>query len=100
MSKKQSILLALAILFLFSLLFLTIFGESGLADLNLLRGKRDRIVEENERVTEENLTMYREIDRLGNDLDYVEQVARDDLGMVKREEVIIKPKESRRSKGR
>ena len=92
MSTKQSILLALAILCLFSLVLFIVFGESGLADLNLLKQERDRIAEKNEQVTQENLTRYREIDRLENDLEYVEQVARDELGMVKPDEVIIKPK--------
>ncbi len=92
MSTKQSILLALAILCLFSLLLFIVFGESGLADLNLLKQERNRIVDKNEQLTQENLAKYREIDRLENDLAYVEQVARDDLGMVKPDEVIINPK--------
>ena len=93
MSTKQNILLALAILCLFSLLLFIVFGESGLADLNLLKQERDRIREKNERITEENIANYREIERLKNDLEYVGQVARDELGMVREDEVIIKPKE-------
>ena len=92
MSAKQSIFLALAILFLFSMLLFITFGENGLADLNILRGERNRIVEKNEALTQENLAQYREIGRLKDDLQYVEKVARDELGMVKKGEVIIKPK--------
>ena len=92
MSTKQSILFACAILCLFSLLLFVIFGESGLADLNILKKERSRIVEKNEKLNQENLAKYREIDRLKHDLVYVEKVARDELGMIREGEVIIKPK--------
>ncbi|MEE8397772.1 MAG: septum formation initiator family protein [Desulfobacterales bacterium] len=92
MTTKQSIFLALAILFLVSMFPFIIFGENGLADLNLLREERDDIIEKNEMLTKENLAKYREIDRLKDDPKYIEDVARDELGMVKEGEVIIKQK--------
>lgn len=92
MTTKQSILLAFAILFLVSMLPIVIFGENGLADLNLLREERDAIVEKNEALTEENVAKYREIGRLKDDLQYIEKVAREDLGMVREGEVIIRQK--------
>ena len=98
MSTKQSILLALAILCLFSLLLLIIFGESGLADLNILKKEKSRIEEESEKLNQENIAKYREIDRLKHDLDYVEKVARDELGMIREGEVIIKRNTSQTNK--
>lgn len=92
MTTKQSILLAFAILLLVSMLPIVIFGENGLADLNLLREERDAIVEKNEALTEENVAKYREIGRLKDDLQYIEKVAREDLGMVREGEVIIRQK--------
>lgn len=71
---------------------IVIFGENGLADLNLLREERDAIVEKNEALTEENVAKYREIGRLKDDLQYIEKVAREDLGMVREGEVIIRQK--------
>jgi cell division protein FtsB len=94
MSTKQSILFAFAILSLSSLLLFIIFGESGLADLNILKREKNAIEEKNEAITQENLTKYREIDRLKHDLKYVEKVARDELGMIREGEVIIKPKDA------
>lgn len=98
MSTKQSILLAFAILCLFSLLLLIIFGESGLADLNILKKEKSRIEEESEKLNQENIAKYREIDRLKHDLDYVEKVARDELGMIREGEVIIKRNTSQTNK--
>lgn len=92
MTTKQSILLAFAILLLVSMLPIVIFGENGLADLNLRREERDAIVEKNEALTEENVAKYREIGRLKDDLQYIEKVAREDLGMVREGEVIIRQK--------
>ena len=98
MSTKQSILLAFAILCLFSLLLLIIFGESGLADLNILKKEKSRIEEESEKLNQENIAKYREIDRLKHDLVYVEKVARDELGMIREGEVIIKRNTSQTNK--
>jgi len=93
MSTKQSICLAFAILGLAILLFVIIFGESGLADLNILKREKRNIDMLNERIAQENLLKYREIDRLKTDLDYIEKVARDELGIVKAGEIVIKPKQ-------
>lgn len=81
----------MAILCLSCLLLFIIFGESGLADLSILKREKDRIVQKNEKINQENLSKYREIDRLKHDLNYLEKVARDELGMIKEGEVIIKP---------
>ena len=92
MNAREKILLSFAILAICSLLFFVVFGENGLADLNLLKQERTRLLEKNKNLERENLALYREIDRLKNDLKYIENVARQELGMVKEEEVIIKLK--------
>jgi len=95
MSAKQSICLACAILGLVILLFAVVFGDSGLADLNILRREKRTIDTLNERIAQENLLKYREIDRLKTDLNYIEEVARDELGMIKPGELVIKRKPSK-----
>ena len=92
MSDRQKIFLCVAILGLFSLLLFIMFSDNGLSDLFKLRSERERLVQENLRLKRENLTLYRTIDRLKNDPAYIESVARKELGMIRREEVIIKPK--------
>jgi cell division protein FtsB len=94
MNTREKILLSIAILALFSMLFFVIFGENGLVDLNLLRQQRDSLLEKSRILEQENLSLYREIDRLKHDLKYIENVARQELGMIKKDEVIFKLKSS------
>ena len=92
MSDRQKILLSIVILVLFSLLLFIMFSDSGLADLFKLKSEKDRLLQENARLKRENLTMYRTIERLKNDPDYIESIARKELGMIQKGEVILKPK--------
>ncbi len=94
MSDRQKILLSIVIVLLFSLLVFIMFSDSGLADLFKLKSERDRLLQENARLKRENLTMYRMIERLKNDPEYIESIARKELGMIKNGEVILKPKPS------
>ena len=94
MSDRQKILLLFAILGLFSLLLFIMFSDNGLSDLFTLRGERDRLIQENMRLKRENLTLYRTIDRLKNDPAYIESIARRELGMIRKGEVILKTKPS------
>ena len=92
MSSKQNILIAVIILSLFSLLLFIVFGENGLADLNLLKTERDGLIIQNEELVQKNLSLYREIERLKNDPKYVEDVARQELGVIGKDEIIFKVK--------
>jgi cell division protein FtsB len=94
MSDRQKILLLIVILVLFSLLVFIMFSDSGLADLFKLKSEKDRLLQENTRLKRENLTMYRMIERLKNDPEYIESIARKELGMIKKGEVILKPRSS------
>ncbi len=87
---KQNLLLTFAIITLFVLLLLILFGDKGLADLSMLEKNRDRLVEKNDRLMRENLTLYRSIERLKTDPAYIENIARQELGVVGKNELIIK----------
>ena len=91
MTRKQGIFLSIAGLLLFSLLFFMIFGEYGYIDLTVLKTERDQLVEKNELLTNENISLSIEIDRLKNDPEYIENIARHELGMVAEDELILKP---------
>ena len=91
MTKTQSIFLSIAILMLAALFFFIIVSEHGLADLIFLKKERSKLVEENERLTRENLSIGIEINRLKHDPEYIENVARKELGMIGEDEVILKP---------
>ena len=98
MRLRKNILIALTILLLSSLLIVIIFGENGLLDLNRLKAERDILLQKNTALTQENLSLYREIERLKNDPEYVENVARQELGVIGKDEVILKTPKDRKSK--
>ncbi|MBW1865271.1 MAG: septum formation initiator family protein, partial [Deltaproteobacteria bacterium] len=81
MSDRQKILLSIVILVLFSLLLFIMFSDNGLADLFKLKSDENRLLQENTRLKRENLIMYRTIERLKNDPEYIESIARKELGM-------------------
>lgn len=91
MTRTQGILLSIAILILAALFFFIIVSDHGLADLIFLKKERSKLAQENERIMRENLSISIEIDRLKHDPDYIENVARKELGMIGEDEVIIKP---------
>ena len=98
MKKKQSILLSIAVLFLLGLFFFIIVSEQGFADLRFLKKERDRLIEGNNRLTRENLSISVEIDRLKNDPEYIENIARQELGMIGEDEIILKPQSRAKQK--
>ena len=91
MTKKQNILLSISVLLLLALFFFIIVSEHGLADLRSLKKERDRLVEENKKLARENQAISVEIDRLKHDPLYIESIARQELGMIGEDEIILKP---------
>ena len=94
MTKKQNILLSISILLLLALFFFIVVSEHGLADLRFLKQERNKLVEENKRLTRGNQAISVEIDRLKHDPAYIESIARQELGMIGKEEIILKPQQS------
>ncbi len=94
MTSKHHILLFLTILALFSMLVFILFGDHGFADYYLLKSERDRLIEKNEKLARENLLLYDKINRLETDPVYIEYVARQELGMIGKDELILKPRPS------
>ena len=92
MTKKQRFLISFVAFLLVSLFFFIIFSEHGLMDLNLLKNEKNSLVQRNEQITRENLSLSVEIERLEKDPKYIENVARQELGMIGKDEMILKPK--------
>ena len=90
MSLKKNIMLVLAIMTMFLMLLFIVFGENGLTDLHKLKMEKDNLSKKNDELKKENVSLYREIERLKNDPKYVEDVARKELGVIGKDEVIIK----------
>ncbi len=77
-------------LLMFFMLLFILFSDNGYFDLQSLQMEKERLIERNRQLEHENVVLYHEIDRLKNDLEYIENVARQELGMVKKEEMVVK----------
>lgn len=91
MTRKHNILLSISILLLLGFFFFIIVSEHGLADLRYIKKERDRLVEENQKRTATNQAISVEIHRLKHDPAYIESIARQELGMIGEDEIILKP---------
>ena len=92
MILKKNILLVLAIITMCLMLLFIVFGENGLSDLYRLKKQKENLSQKNDELKKKNLSFYREIERLKHDPSYVEDVARKELGVIGKDEVIIKVK--------
>jgi cell division protein FtsB len=66
------------------------FGERGFIHLYRMEKERQAHVERILKLEAENQKLLREIERIRTDEDYVEYVARRDLGLVKENEIIYR----------
>lgn len=92
MRPKRSFIFSLVAAALVGLLLVIVSGDNGLMDLFALRIERDRIVADNEKTFNENISLYRQIDRLNNDPHFIAATARKELGLVSDNEMIFKLK--------
>jgi len=89
LNSKHEILIAILILFLVILLLFIGFGDKGLADLYNLKQERDNLIAANAKLKRENKVLKRVIKRLKDkDPALIEKLAREELGMVRRDEHI------------
>ena len=95
MSLKKKIMLVLAIMTMCLMMLFIVFGENGLTDLYKLKMEKDNLSKKSDELKKKNLSLYREIERLKNDPGYVEDVARKELGVIGKDDVIIKVKKKK-----
>lgn len=67
-----------------------IFGDHGLTGMKAMQEELKEIRQENARLEKENIDLYRSINRLKNDPAYIEQVAREELNMVRPDEIVFR----------
>jgi len=82
-------LLMLSGLILVILMGLTIWGEHGLLAMWHKQGDVARLVEEIEAIKRENARLSHEIQHLRNDMQHIETIAREELGLVKADELVF-----------
>ncbi len=84
---KLKLLVALVVILI---LAFTVFGEHGLINLVRFQKQADVMVMETARLKKQNQALLREVELLKYDATYIERLAREELGMVKPGELVIK----------
>lgn len=85
--KNWGVLLLAGIILL--IWFFSLFGEKGVIKIIQLRRERDQILTDVSRIQTENKKLQEEIKRLREDPRYLESVARNDLGLIKDNEILF-----------
>ncbi len=75
---------------LFTLSLFTVFGDRGLLHLWRLSGEKRKLDESNFRLQRANEVLREQVYRLRHDDRYLEKVAREDLGLVRRGEFVYR----------
>ena len=73
-----------------AVMLLAAFGDKGLMDVLKLRKERDGIKRQNAALEAENLNLEKEIGLLKTDNRYIEHIAKTELGMIGRDEVLYR----------
>jgi cell division protein FtsB len=74
----------------------TLMGERGALHLWRLRGEKNRLDEQNYRWQKENESLRQRVDKIRNDDDYLEKLAREELNMVRPGEIVYRFQNSQR----
>lgn len=77
-------------LFVLIIGFLIAFGNRGLVDNYMMRERLATLTKANQDITRENKALRKTIMLLRSELPYVEMVARNELGMVKKGDLIYR----------
>lgn len=90
MRTNPMIILTCGLCVLIAMMFVIVFGNNGWLDLRALQQERDQLIEKKAVLFEENTTLFRQIDRLKHDPQYIEATARRELGMITENDMILK----------
>ena len=89
MQTIHKILFSVALLGLLNFALVIVFGDKGLVELVQQRSACQRQLADNRRLEQQNVMLFRRIGRLKNDPVYIDSVARQQLLMVRPDEVVI-----------
>jgi cell division protein FtsB len=82
--------LVLGVLILIGYVSLIFIGKNGLGDLDAMKQELQKINIKNEEIRQENVEIYRKIERLKTDPVYMENIAREELKMIGEKEMVFK----------
>ena len=91
MNKKDALKISLiTLLFLGLIITWLAFGKRGFIHLYRMEKERQAYLEKIQRLEENNRKLVEEIRRLQNDKEYIENIARKELGLIKDNEIIFR----------
>lgn len=67
-----------------------IFGDNGLRHLNAMKQELNALKAENNTLQQENIDLHRRIERLKKDPEFMENIARQELKMIRKDEIVFK----------
>ncbi|MBW1679592.1 MAG: septum formation initiator family protein [Deltaproteobacteria bacterium] len=83
-------LIVVLIFIILMITYYTVFGERGILQLRKLERNTEKIKASTEKIKQENENLKNEIELLQGDDQYIERIAREDLGLVREDEIIYK----------
>ncbi|MGE3538892.1 MAG: septum formation initiator family protein [Candidatus Tectimicrobiota bacterium] len=83
------LVLMLSSLFLFTMMAFTVWGDRGLLAMWRTQRDLDRLVREIEIIEQKNAALGHDMQRLRTDRDYIEKIAREELGLVRTGEIML-----------
>lgn len=98
MTNKEKLIFTTGMVLLFAFLFVIAFSEKGAVDLYQLHLKKVRIERLGVDLQKQNRALYDNIQRLKNDGEYIENIARTELGMVGKDEMVYQFKKKEQPK--
>ncbi len=85
----QNVTMVFAVMAIVFIFFLIIVGDKGISDLKLMRIERQELQSAHAELKRKNLHLYHEIERLKKDPAYIEAIARQELGLIGKKEIVI-----------
>ena len=85
----QQLAMVLAVMGIVVLFFSIIVGDKGISSLQLIKIERQALKSAHAELKRKNLQLYHEIERLKNDPVYIEAIARQELGLIGKKEIVI-----------
>lgn len=87
--NERKVLRGLSLLFSISVITLSIFGDKGLLQLKRLKKVESSLILEIQELKQETLEWKEKVKSLKTNRTYLESLAREELGMIRRDEISI-----------
>jgi cell division protein FtsB len=88
--KRRYTYLILLVFMILLIAYYTIFGDRGILKMRKLGNNLENIRASTQKLQEENEGLKREIRLLQEDEEYIERIAREELGLAREDEIIYK----------